>query len=54
LSAALGRFWGQIEVDNNPDFDGSEVDPHGISSGYMMLFDFAPSAFRRGPAKTGR
>jgi hypothetical protein len=40
----LGRFWGQIEVDINPDFDGSEVDPQEISSGYMMLFDFVLSA----------
>jgi hypothetical protein len=40
----LGRFWGQIEVDINPDFDRSEVDPQEISSGYMMLFDFVLSA----------
>ncbi len=39
--ASLGRFWGQIEVDTNPDFDGRDVDPAAIVSGPMALFEFA-------------
>jgi hypothetical protein len=41
---SLGRFWGQIEVDTNPDFDGQDVEPQDIKSGYMLLFDFVISA----------
>jgi hypothetical protein len=42
--AALGRFWGQIEVDTNPDFDNRDIDPHEIASGSMLLFDMVLSA----------
>lgn len=41
--ASLGRFWGQIEVDTNPDFDGRDVDPQDIVSGSTMLLEFALS-----------
>lgn len=34
---ALGRFWGRIEVDISPDFDGVEVQDEGIQSGSMLL-----------------
>lgn len=37
LIAVLGRFWGRIEVDINPDFDNQEVRDEDIVSGPMML-----------------
>lgn len=40
---SLGRFWGQITVDTDPDFDGKDVAPEDIESGPMMLFDYALS-----------
>lgn len=36
---SLGRFWGRIEVDINPDFDNRDVSDDDIHSGSMMLFD---------------
>ncbi len=41
--ASLGRFWGQVEVDTNPDFDGKDIDPQDIMSGSLLLFDFVLS-----------
>lgn len=37
---ALDRFWGSIEVDINPDFDGVDVDCEGIRSGSGLLMDY--------------
>ncbi|QXU52162.1 hypothetical protein [Rhodococcus sp. LW-XY12] len=37
---ALDRFWGSIEVDINPDFDGTEVDLDAIRSGSGLLLDY--------------
>ena len=39
LLTALGRFWGRIEVDVNPDFDGQEVKDEDIKSGPMLLME---------------
>ncbi len=39
----LGVFWGSIEVDTNPDFDGREVDYDGIKSMSFMLMEYLTS-----------
>lgn len=39
LLARLGVFWGRIEVDINPDFDGEDVENAGIKTGAMLLMD---------------
>ena len=39
LLQALGRFWGRIEVDTNPDFDGKDVLDEDIKSGSMLLME---------------
>lgn len=39
LLKSLGVFWGRIEVDINPDFDGQDVDDEGIQSGIMLLME---------------
>jgi hypothetical protein len=44
LLAVLGRFWGRINVDTNPDFDGMEVNDAGIQSGLMLLMDHLVAA----------
>jgi len=36
----LGQFWGRIEVDTNPEFDGQEVTDEDIRSGPSILVDF--------------
>ncbi|MEV0534733.1 hypothetical protein [Kitasatospora sp. NPDC050463] len=36
----LGVFWGSIEADTNPDFDGTEVDYDGIKSGSYLLMEY--------------
>ncbi|MET7490606.1 hypothetical protein [Streptomyces sp. NPDC005538] len=36
----LGVFWGSIEADTNPDFDGQEVDYDGIKSGSYLLMEY--------------
>lgn len=40
LIERLGRFWGGIDVDCNPAFDGKEVDYQGIKSGHSLIFDY--------------
>jgi len=35
----LGVFWGSIEVDTNPDFDGADADCESIKSGSMLLME---------------
>lgn len=37
LLVVLGRFWGRIAIDINPDFDGKEVSDDEIQSGAMVL-----------------
>jgi hypothetical protein len=39
----LGVFWGSIEADTNPDFDGQEVDYDGIKSGSYLLMEYLAS-----------
>jgi hypothetical protein len=34
---ALAIFWGRIEIDTNPDYDGREVDDDHIHSGSSLL-----------------
>jgi hypothetical protein len=36
----LGVFWGSIEADTSPDFDGIEVDYEGIKSGSFLLMEY--------------
>ncbi|MBK3640475.1 hypothetical protein [Streptomyces sp. MBT33] len=36
----LGVFWGSIEADTNPDFDGQEIDYDGIKSGPYLLMEY--------------
>jgi hypothetical protein len=36
---ALGVFWGSIDVDTNPDFDGQEVAYDEIKSGAYLLME---------------
>jgi hypothetical protein len=42
----LSRFWGGIEVDTDPDFDGRQVDLDGIRSGTALLIEHLEIAFR--------
>lgn len=39
---SLDRFWGSIEIDINPDFDGNrdEIDLDGIRSGSGVVLDY--------------
>lgn len=37
---ALGVFWGSIEADTNPDYDGMDVDYEGIQSGSSLLMEY--------------
>lgn len=39
LLGRLGRFWGGIEVDINPDFDDVDVEVSEIKSGTMLLME---------------
>ncbi|WP_327427297.1 hypothetical protein [Streptomyces sp. NBC_01236] len=39
----LGVFWGSIEADTNPDFDGQEIDYDGIKSGPYLLMEYLAS-----------
>lgn len=39
LLGALGRFWGRIEVDIDPDFDTADVSDADIVSGPMLFMD---------------
>ena len=39
----LGQFWGQIDVDTNPQFDDQDVAPEDIRSGQSLLFDYVLS-----------
>jgi hypothetical protein len=41
---ALGVFWGRIEVDINPDFDGRDVKDEDIRSGASLLMEHLVSA----------
>lgn len=36
----LGVFWGSIEVDTDPEFDGEEVDYNEIKSGSFLLMEY--------------
>ena len=36
----LGRFWGGIEADTNPDFAGAAIDYKAIKSGTSLLMDY--------------
>ncbi len=36
----IGKFWGTIEVETDPDIDLSQVDFEGIRSGRALLFDY--------------
>ena len=40
IMRSLDRFWGSIEVDIDPDFDGVEVDRDHIRSGSGALFEY--------------
>lgn len=42
IMRSLDRFWGAIEVDINPDFDGrrDDIDHDGIQSGSGLLLDY--------------
>lgn len=42
IMRSLDRFWGAIEVDINPDFDGrrDDIDYDGIRSGSGLLLDY--------------
>lgn len=39
----LGAFWGSIEADANPDFDGQEIDYDSIKSGPYLLMEYLAS-----------
>lgn len=49
---SLGVFWGSIEVDIDPDFDGEEVDYDGIKSGSYLLMQYLASIAGLGVAAT--
>ncbi|WP_131767015.1 hypothetical protein [Candidatus Protofrankia californiensis] len=37
---SLGIFWGSIDVDTDPDFDGVDVDYNEIKSGSFLLMEY--------------
>lgn len=37
---SLDRFWGGINIDTNPDFDGADVDRDNIVSGSGALLTY--------------
>lgn len=39
----LGVFWGSIEVDTDPQWDGKDVDYDGIKSGPYLLMEYLAS-----------
>jgi len=39
LVAVLGRFWGRIEIDIDPAFDGKHIDDSQIESGWMSFME---------------
>ena len=47
IVAALGRFWGRITVDTDPQFDGQDIADAGIQSGIMMLMNILITAAER-------
>lgn len=47
LMTAIGRFWGRVSLDTNPDFDGQEVADEDISSGSMLLMNHVLSILPR-------
>jgi len=49
LVGVLGRFWGRVEVDINPDFDDREVNYEGIKSMPMLLMDHILTALKEVP-----
>ncbi|MBV34297.1 MAG: hypothetical protein CMP47_02390 [Rickettsiales bacterium] len=42
----IDNFWGQVEVDINPDFKSQEVDYNGIKSLRSMVFDHISEVVR--------
>ena len=46
----LGVFWGSIEVDTNPDWDGQDVDYDDIKSGAYLLMEYLASFAELEPA----
>lgn len=46
VARSLSRFWGSIEVDTDPAFDGREVDIDGIRSGTALLIEHLEIAFQ--------
>jgi hypothetical protein len=44
LIGALGRFWGRIEVDINPDLAGREIADEDIQSGILLLMNHLVAA----------
>lgn len=44
LIVILGRFWGRISVDVNPDFDADAVNDEDIHSGMSMLMNLLVGA----------
>ena len=46
----LDRFFGEIQVDTDPDFDGKQVDLDGIKSGITLLLEYVISIAAEGEA----
>jgi hypothetical protein len=44
LIVVLGRFWGRITAETDPQFDGQEIEDTAIQSGIMMLMDVLVAA----------
>lgn len=44
----LGQFWGRIAADADPQWDGVDLDPEEIQSGYFLLFDYVLSVVECG------
>lgn len=40
IMRSLDRFWGGINIDTNPDFDGADVDRDNIVSGSGALLTY--------------
>lgn len=53
LIAALGVFWGRIEIETNGDFDGQEIADADIKSSFSMMIDYLVAAAEDAAAGAG-
>jgi len=48
LIGVLGRFWGRLTVECDPNFDDQEVNDKDIKSGSMLLMEHILAVLKQG------